>query len=79
MKQKTRSIGLRLSEAQLNEVNQLAEKIGVESSFLIRTAIDGLLNYVEANDGKITLPIDFTTAFTDIKDLLEQLELKDKK
>lgn len=78
MRPKTKAIGLRVTTEQIEELNKVADEIGVDTSFLIRTAIDGLLNYVEANDGKITLPMDFTKAFTDIAELIDMLEIKNQ-
>jgi hypothetical protein len=76
MRAKTHAMGIRMNSEQHDELCRIAESMSVEPSFLIRTAVEGLLNYVEANDGKITLPIDFTSAFTDIKKLLDIIEDK---
>jgi len=38
---------------------------------MIRWAVDGLLDYVKAHDGKLHLPLDFTTAWTQLRALVE--------
>lgn len=70
-------VSLRLSEEQYAELLKISESTGADISFLCRTAVDGLINYMEASGGKLHLPIDFQTAWTDLKSVLEHLEAND--
>ena len=74
---KRTSVSLRLDEKQYTELLQISKSTGADISFLCRTAVDGLINYMEASGGKLHLPIDFQTAWTDLKSVLEHLEAND--
>ena len=73
MPKKAKAFGLRLTEEQFEALEKIGATTGTDTAFLIRTAIDGLLNYVEASGGKLHLPLDYSTAWTQLADLIDKL------
>ena len=77
MPKKSKAFGLRLTEEQFNALGKISDTTGTDPAFLIRTAIDGLLNYVEASGGKLHLPLDYNTAWTQLAELIDKLPDED--
>lgn len=61
---KNNPIGVRLKSAQRAGLQRLADKYGVEMVDVLRWAIDALLQYCEAHEGRLVLPVDFNESFT---------------
>ncbi|MDC0088134.1 hypothetical protein OAI07_01185 [Akkermansiaceae bacterium] len=55
-----KGITVRFSEDEMEQLDALAVSYGVSSATVIRWALKALVEYVEMNNGKITLPLDFT-------------------
>ena len=65
---------VRIDAETHTKLKELADKMGLKLVDLGRIALDGLLDYADANGGRLTLPLDFTTAFTEIQTLLDKIE-----
>ena len=57
--EKDKPLQLRLTPMQKQKLGELAETMGLPKVQLIRWGVDALLDYVERNGGKITLPLRF--------------------
>jgi predicted site-specific integrase-resolvase len=53
------TLNVRLTDAQLAALREIAKKNGVNVSQLVRWAVEALIRQVEQNKGRLTLPIDF--------------------
>jgi hypothetical protein len=57
--EKEKPLQLRLTAAQRQRLGELAEVMDLPKVTLIRWSVDALLDYVERNNGKLTLPLRF--------------------
>ena len=71
MDKKLGAISVRLNERQHSGLKNLSQTTGLDPAQLIRTAVDGLIDYANAHGGRLTLPLDFTKFFTELKGLLD--------
>lgn len=58
-----KGITVRFEDEEMDRVNELARRYNVNATTVIRWACNALYEYVEANGGKITLPLDFSLIF----------------
>jgi len=54
-----KNISIRLTAEEFDQMETLAKRYRVSQANIIRWAIDALGEYVERNNGRITLPLDF--------------------
>ena len=52
-----KGITIRFEDEEMAQLEEVAARYHVSSATIIRWALKALLDYVEANDGKITLPM----------------------
>ena len=74
MSKKLNAVSIRLTEDQHTGLAKITETTGADTAFLVRTAVNGLLDYIQASGGRLQLPIDFTTAWTELHELIQSLE-----
>jgi len=67
-------VTIRLTDEQHQGLSDICATTGADNAFLVRVAVSGLLDYVAANGGHLHLPLDFTTAWAELHDLLNKLE-----
>ena len=72
MEKKFVSVSLRITETQRDALDSLTAQTKLGQSKLIEIAIDGLLDYAKAHDGRLTLPLDFSTFFTETQEALDE-------
>lgn len=77
MEKKVHPVSMRLTENQYAQIQEICAKIRLPITNVISLAIDGLLDYYKAHDGRITLPLDFTQFFTEARELLNIIEHRD--
>ena len=53
-------ISVRLTTDQQDRLGALAGKLGSNQAMIIRWSVDALLDYVDACDGKLTLPVSYS-------------------
>jgi|694.fasta_scaffold117753_3 hypothetical protein len=58
-----KGITIRFEDDEMAKLDELAARYHVSSATIIRWALKALGEYVEANGGKITLPLDFSTFY----------------
>jgi len=63
-----------LSNDIKRELAALSLNLGLSVPALTEIAVKGLLNYVEAHDGMLPLPLDFTRAWTELREVLDETE-----
>jgi hypothetical protein len=61
---KAKNISLRLSDAQEQQVREMAEKYSVSQTKIIEWALAALADYSQLHQGRIALPIDFRELWT---------------
>lgn len=66
-----KGITVRFEDEEMERVNELARRYNVNSTTVIRWACNALYEYVEANGGKITLPLDFSMIFEAVESKAE--------
>jgi hypothetical protein len=66
VKSKNESQVIRLSKDHTRRLGVVAERINTPQAQLVKWALDALLAEVEANGGKLTLPIQFKVGDSDI-------------
>lgn len=57
-------LNFRITEDQHSALREIAKKNGVSVSQLARWAVEALIQQVEANDGRLSLPIEFSKSGT---------------
>jgi hypothetical protein len=73
---KIESFSLRLEAEKYNRLKKLADSMGLKLVDMGRIAVDGLLDYADAHDGQVMLPIDFTRAWTELRAAVEEAEIE---
>lgn len=58
-----KGITVRFEDHEMEKLEELATRYHVSSATVIRWALKALAEYVEVNDGKITLPLDFSSFY----------------
>lgn len=58
-----KGITVRFEDHEMAQLEELAARYHVSSSTIIRWALKALCDYVEANGGQITLPLDFSAFY----------------
>lgn len=58
-----KGITVRFEDAEMEKLEELASRYHVSSATIIRWALKALAEYVEVNNGRITLPLDFSTVY----------------
>lgn len=66
-------ITVRFEDDEMKAIDELAKRFRVSSATIIRWAIQALNEYVQQNQGRITLPLDFSEYFAPIS---KRIELK---
>lgn len=74
MDKRTNRMTISLTDAQRSALDALAERTPLKVADLIYIAIDGLLDYAKVHGGKLVLPLDFSTFFTQADTLLRAAE-----
>lgn len=64
-------ITVRFEDDEMKAIDELAKRFRVSSATIIRWAIQALNEYVEQNQGRITLPLDFSEYFAPISHKIE--------
>jgi hypothetical protein len=64
---KVEAFMIRIDSDKHNRLKQLSKSLNLKMVDLGRLAIDGLLDYAEAHEGRIMLPIDFKSGWTQIR------------
>ena len=59
MAKHTKNLTIRLDESEFDQLQLLTSRYKVSQANVIRWAIEALGEYVQRNDNKVTLPIDF--------------------
>ena len=59
--QQVKPISVRLSAEQQERLAELSSRLGSNQAMLIRWGVEALLDYVDANDGSLTLPLSYAT------------------
>jgi len=67
-------VTIRLTDKQHQGLSDICATTGADNAFLVRVAVSGLLDYVKANGGHLHLPLDFTTAWMELHEIIESLE-----
>lgn len=67
-------VTIRLTDEQHHGLADICASTGADNAFLVRAAVSALLDYVAANNGHLHLPLDFTTAWTDLDKILQTIE-----
>lgn len=62
---------IRIAADKHSRLKELSDRTGLKLTDLGRVAVDGLLDYVEAHNGKLPLPLDFSTFFTEVRSAVE--------
>lgn len=57
------TMGVRLDPGQREALEKLASSTGIDASQLVRFAIKAILDYADANNGRILLPLNFSETF----------------
>lgn len=60
MPQPTHNLTIRIKPEEYRELQNLTERYKVSQATVVRWAIDALNDYIEKNNGRVTLPVDFT-------------------
>lgn len=63
---KTQVTTIRLPQEQAAKVRELADKLGVSDSIILRWAVDALLEYADAHGGTPHLPLDLTAQWQQV-------------
>jgi hypothetical protein len=58
-----KGITVRFEDEEMAKLDELAARYHVSSATIIRWALKALADYVEINNGRIVLPLDFTTFY----------------
>lgn len=58
-----KGITVRFEDEEMDRISELAKRYNVNVTTVIRWAINALYDYVQANGGKITLPLDFSKIY----------------
>jgi hypothetical protein len=58
-----KGITVRFDDAEMAKIDELAARYHVSSATIIRWALKALAEYVEAHQGRITLPLDFSSFY----------------
>jgi hypothetical protein len=58
-----KGITIRFEDDEMAKLDELAARYHVSSATIIRWALKALGEYVDANGGKITLPLDFSAFY----------------
>jgi hypothetical protein len=58
-----KGITVRFEDSEMEQLEALAARYHVSSATIIRWALQALTDYVTANGGRITLPLDFSEFF----------------
>lgn len=58
-----KGITVRFEDDEMAKLDELAQRYHVSSATIIRWALKALADYVEINNGRIVLPLDFTTFY----------------
>ena len=71
-----KGITVRFEDEEMAKLDELAARYHVSSATIIRWALKALADYVTVNDGRIVLPLDFTTFYQQAKTYpaLEQVD-----
>lgn len=59
-----KGITVRFEDHEMKQLEELAERYHVNSTTIIRWALKALADCVESNNGRITLPLDFSEFFS---------------
>ena len=59
-KKDKKGITVRFEDHEMAKLDELAARYHVSSATILRWALQALAEYVEINDGRIILPLDFT-------------------
>lgn len=67
MASEKKGITVRFEDDEMERIALLAKRYNVNPTTIIRWAIIALYDYVEANGGKITLPLDFSKIYESLE------------
>ena len=72
-----KGITVRFEDDEMEKLEELAKRFHVSSATIIRWSLKALADYVEINQGRIVLPLDFTTFYQKAATFPAELKVAD--